>query len=61
MYPKPCAKVRGVRLVQSILMDMKMPVMNGFEATKLIRKFRSDLPIIAFTAYSTIDDKEKLY
>ena len=41
------------------LMDLKMPVMNGFEATKLIKAFRPDLPIVAQTAYSTKEDREK--
>jgi PAS domain S-box-containing protein len=38
--------------IDLILMDIKMPVMNGYEATKLIKEFRPDLPIIAQTAYS---------
>jgi signal transduction histidine kinase/ActR/RegA family two-component response regulator len=42
-----------------VLMDLKMPVMNGFEATKLIKEFRSGLPIVAQTAYSTKEDAEK--
>ncbi|MFH0759954.1 MAG: response regulator [Bacteroidota bacterium] len=40
-----------------VLMDIKMPVMNGYEATRLIRECRPDLPIIAQTAYSTEEDK----
>ncbi len=35
-----------------ILMDIKMPVMDGFEATSKIRKFNQTVPIIAQTAYS---------
>ena len=42
-----------------VLMDLKMPVMDGFEATKLIRKEFPHLPIIALTAYSMKKDKEK--
>ncbi len=45
--------------INLILMDLKMPIMNGFEATKLIRKFRPNLPIIAQTAYSTSEEKEQ--
>ncbi len=41
-----------------VLMDMKMPIMNGFEATKLIKEFCPGLPIIAQTAYSTSEEKE---
>ena len=35
--------------------------MNGFEATKLIKEFRPDLPIVAQTAYTTKEDKEKAF
>jgi PAS domain S-box-containing protein len=41
------------------LMDIKMPVMNGLEATKLIREFRPDLPIIATTAYAQTGDEQR--
>lgn len=39
-----------------ILMDIKMPVMNGIEAVKAIRKFNSAIPIIAQTAYVADND-----
>lgn len=45
--------------IDLILMDIKMPVLNGHEATKQILEFRSNLPIIAQTAYAFSDDKVK--
>ena len=35
-----------------ILMDLKMPVMNGLEATKRIKEISPDIPVIAVTAFS---------
>lgn len=48
--------------VNLILMDIQMPVLNGFELTKMIRSGNSEinyLPIIAMTAYAMREDKEK--
>lgn len=41
-----------------ILMDIKMPVMDGFEATEEIRKLSSDVPILALTAFAFEKEKE---
>lgn len=42
-----------------ILMDIKMPVMNGLKATQEIRKFNTQIPIIAQTALVADDDTQK--
>ena len=42
-------------------MDLKMPIMSGYDATKLIREFMPDIPIIAQTAYITEQDKENAF
>ncbi|MCB8995444.1 MAG: response regulator [Bacteroidales bacterium] len=42
-----------------ILLDIKLPRMNGYDAASLIRKFNSEIPIIAQTAYAIAGDREK--
>lgn len=42
-----------------ILMDIKLPLKNGLDATREIRKFRPDIPIIAQTAFALSGDEEK--
>ncbi|MDA3853473.1 MAG: PAS domain S-box protein [Bacteroidales bacterium] len=44
--------------IDAVLMDIKMPVMNGIEAIKIIKSFRPKLPIIAQTAYAMPEDKK---
>jgi len=45
--------------IDLVLMDIKMPEMDGYEATKRIKEFKPDLPIIAQTAYITEADRVK--
>lgn len=45
--------------IDLVLMDVKMPLMNGYEATKIIRQFNKDVIIIAQTAFALIGDKQK--
>jgi len=42
-----------------VLMDIRMPVMDGYEATQLIKKERKDIPVIAQTAYALKGEREK--
>ena len=51
-----CKKNKNYDLV---LMDIRMPVMNGYEATRLIKELRPELPVIAQTAYITIEERHK--
>ena len=54
----------AVELAQSehpdmVLMDMKMPVMDGFEATRQIKAACPDIPIIALTANAFDTDRAR--
>jgi CheY-like chemotaxis protein len=45
--------------IDLILMDIKMPLLDGYEATQLIRKFNTSVVIIAQSAFALNGDKEK--
>lgn len=53
-----CANNPAINLV---LMDIQMPVVNGYDATREILKIRPKLPIIAQTAYAFSEDREKVF
>ncbi|WP_172959731.1 PhnD/SsuA/transferrin family substrate-binding protein [Thiomicrorhabdus aquaedulcis] len=42
-----------------VLMDIQMPIMDGYQATKLIRQFNSFIPIVALTAAAMVEDRDK--
>jgi signal transduction histidine kinase/CheY-like chemotaxis protein len=45
--------------ISLVLMDIKMPVLDGYNAAKIIREFKPNLPIVAQTAYATAHEIEK--
>ena len=46
--------------IDLVLMDIKMPELDGYEAYKRIKIFRPDLPVIAQTAYASAEDEMKI-
>ena len=46
--------------IELILMDIQLPLMDGYEATTKIREFRKDVIIIVQTAYEMMAEKEKI-
>ncbi len=46
--------------IDLILMDIRMPVLDGYEATKQIREFNKDVPIIAQTAFAVIPEQKEV-
>ena len=57
--------IEGVEKVKAghfdiVLMDMEMPLMNGYQATTIIRQeLKNTIPIIAMTAHSQAGEREK--
>ncbi|GEM_PF-530494 len=46
--------------IDLVFMDIKMPVMDGYTAFEEVRKLRPDLPVIAQTAHSSNEDRERI-
>jgi CheY-like chemotaxis protein len=49
---------RANRDISFVIMDIKMPIMNGYEATREIKSFWKELPIIAITAFAMSADEK---
>jgi len=46
--------------IDIVLMDIQLPVMDGYTALSKIREVRKDIVVIAQTAYGLLGDKEKI-
>ncbi|MEZ5197335.1 MAG: tetratricopeptide repeat protein [Bacteroidales bacterium] len=51
--------IRNNGKVNLILMDIRMPKMNGYEATRVIKSFKPELPVVSITAYAMSEDETK--
>ena len=51
---------REYETIDLVLMDIRLPKLDGYEATKQIKAFRSNLPIIAQAAYVMSNEKGKV-
>lgn len=52
--------VRKYNDIRLVLMDVKMPHMDGLEATRLIKALKPNLPVIAITAYGLSGDEQRV-
>ncbi|MBI9052776.1 MAG: response regulator [Bacteroidales bacterium] len=53
-------KVKENNKIDLILMDIRMPILDGYEATKQIREINRQVPIIAQTAFAAIPEHQKI-
>lgn len=49
---------RSNQPIDLVLMDMRLPGINGFEATRLVKQIRNNVPIIAQTAYAMENERK---
>ena len=53
-------EVKSGKKIDLILMDIRLPGMDGYEATRHIKFFQPNIPVIAVTAYSIHEEEEKI-
>ncbi len=52
-------KEKGPSAFDLVLMDIQMPVMNGYEATRHIKAMAPELPVVGLTAHALVEEKQK--
>ena len=58
-YGNEAVKIALGKKVDLILMDIRLPDFDGYEATRQIKQHKPEIKIIAQTAYASLDEKEK--
>ena len=53
--------VRQHHEINIVLIDIRMPLLNGYEASRLIKEYRPDLPVIAQTAFASKEERDKAH
>ena len=51
--------IKSTPEITIVLMDLKMPVLGGLDATKQIKRLRPELPVIAQTAFASPSDEQR--
>ena len=51
--------IKNNKNIDLVLMDINLPVMDGYDATREIKKIRKDLPVISQTANAMLGDRKK--
>jgi signal transduction histidine kinase len=57
---KAVEKCKKNKNIDMVLMDIQLPIMNGYKATRNIRMFNPDIPIVAQTAFVFGSEKEEI-
>ena len=52
-------KTKGKNYFHIILMDIQMPVMDGYQTTQAVKKIEPDLPVIGLTAHALEEEKQR--
>jgi PAS domain S-box-containing protein len=56
---KQAVEISATTSIDLILMDIRLPDIDGYEATRQIKQYKANLKIIAQTAYAALDEKQK--